>query len=230
LPVHSLAARTRRFLVAGDRSLPARMALWNSSFAADLDQLLRPEAVSAAALAAPAEWQSSFFSPGESTTLASILDHNFRTYLAYDLQTKLDRCSAGQALEVRSPFLDTALVEYAGRLPDRFRRRGTRTKHILRSAFSDLIPPEIARRPKRGFAVPLAAWFRGPLRPWLTDTLSPGARLHAWLRPERVRSLVDDHLSGRCDRSQQLWTLCTLETWLRSIAVSEARPARVGVA
>ena len=110
------------------------------------------------------------------TPLSKILAHNFETYLAYDLLTKVDRASMLHSLEVRSPFLDNALIEYVAALPDRMKRRGTTTKWILRRAFADLIPREIQTRKKMGFGVPLATWFRGDLKGYLQDRFSPGAQ------------------------------------------------------
>ncbi|HZS38718.1 MAG TPA: asparagine synthase (glutamine-hydrolyzing) [Polyangia bacterium] len=234
LPHHSLGARARRFLVAADQPLADRLARWNSSFAFELPNLLRPEIARGLDLDEPAAWQRRFFDGDgygygygyghghghrrDVTPLQKILEHNFRTYLAYDLQTKVDRCSAGSAFEVRAPFLDTALVEYAGRLPDGYKRRGPRTKHILREAFADLLPPRIARRGKMGFAVPLAAWFRSDLRDYLRDTLGPSARVHELVDARATAALVEEHLSTRADRSAQIWTLLTLEIWLRALA------------
>ncbi|MSP59299.1 MAG: asparagine synthase (glutamine-hydrolyzing) [Myxococcales bacterium] len=228
LPFHSLGARAGRFLQGVALPLGDRISRWNSSFAFDLEQTIRPELQPSLDLGGPLEWQRSFFD-GRGTTLARILDHNFRTYLAFDLQTKLDRCSAGNALEVRAPLLDTALVEYAGRLPDGFKRRGTRTKHILRDAFSDLIPEAIARRPKRGFGVPLGAWFKGELAPYLQDTLGRGAHatIDSLLQRSTVDGLIADHLAGRADHSAKLFTLLTLEVWLRSLRPAATRPDRL---
>jgi asparagine synthase (glutamine-hydrolysing) len=222
LPHHSLGARARRFLVAAKDGLADRSLRWNSVFAFDLDGLVRPEL--RLDLAAPLAWMQRHFE-GEGTPLQRILDHNFRTYLAWDLQTKLDRCSAGAALEVRSPFLDTALVEYAGRLPDGYKRRGTTTKRILRAAFADLVPEPILKRGKMGFGVPLATWFRGELASFVRETLAPGALLYEYLHPGPVGRLIDEHAAARADHSPKIWTLLTLETWLRSLRAARAAPA-----
>ena len=79
----------------------------------------------------------------------------------------------------------------------------------------DLLPPSILGRPKHGFGVPLGAWFRGELRPLVEDTLLAQPRLGRWLRAGAVRAIHDEHVSGRADRGHQLWTLLTLELWLR---------------
>jgi asparagine synthase (glutamine-hydrolysing) len=86
---------------------------------------------------------------------------------------------------------------------------------VLREAMRRLLPEAVLRRPKHGFGVPLGDWFRGPLRPLLQETLGPAARLRRRLRPEALDALLAVHLQGRGDRGHPLWTLLTLELWLR---------------
>jgi asparagine synthase (glutamine-hydrolysing) len=118
---------------------------------------------------------------------------------------------------VRSPFLDTALIEYTARLPDHFKRRGPITKWILRRAFRDLLPAEIHRRGKWGFGVPLGKWFRGDLRSYLQDHLAPQASLWSYLDRGYCERLLAEHFGGRADHGHRLWLLLTLEVWLRSL-------------
>jgi asparagine synthase (glutamine-hydrolysing) len=153
--------------------------------------------------------------PG-ATVLSRVLDHNFRTYLPFDLLVKADRMSMAHGLELRSPFLDTELIEYVSRLPASYLRRATQTKRILRSAFRDLLPAEIRRRGKMGFAVPLGSWFRGELKSFLYDHLTRHAKISEYLDEAAVQLLVDQHSSGYADHGQKLWLLLTLEVWLRS--------------
>ena len=89
-----------------------------------------------------------------------------------DILVKVDRCSMLHSLEVRAPFLDTALAEFTARLPVRHRLHGFQRKYLLKKAFADLLPQEILRRGKRGFQIPVAAWLRGRLRPLMEDMLS----------------------------------------------------------
>ena len=118
-------------------------------------------------------------------------------------------------MEARSPLLDTALAEYAATLPDSFKLCRGRSKAILRDAFVDLIPADIDGRPKTGFGVPLDRWFRGELRDFVRDTLlPPTAKLSGYVRQERVRQLIDDHLAGRTNAGQRLWALVCFERWL----------------
>ncbi len=150
------------------------------------------------------------------TPLGYALALNFYTYLPEDLLVKADRNSMAHGLELRSPFLDTTLVDFVAGLPDHLRTPRWRPKGILKEAFSDLLPPGISRRGKMGFGVPLPLWFRTRWRGYLEDTLlTPEAATGEWLDGDQVRKVVEEHWSGRRDRSQELWALLTLELWLR---------------
>jgi asparagine synthase (glutamine-hydrolysing) len=212
---HHPLRRARRFFTAAALPLLARLREWNAVFGDDLPRLLSADVW-------PEVRRSLEFPPeatadaGDLTPLGQVLQVNFKTYLPGDLLVKIDRCSMAHGLEGRSPFLDTALVEYAASLPDALKlRRGT-TKYILKRAFADLLPPEILGRGKRGFGVPLGAWFRGELREYLRDLLiAPGARAHAYVDAAYVRRLVSDHEAGHHDYGHKLWSLLTFEVWLR---------------
>ena len=155
----------------------------------------------------------------EASLLNQLLYYNIKTYLLEDLLVKADRMSMAHGLEVRSPFLDTDLLDFAMRLPARMKLRGWRSKYILKKAFSDLLPQTILNRPKHGFGVPLGAWFRHELDGYVRDTLlATDSRVSSYLAPEGIRQLVQEHASGRVDHGHQLWSLLTLEIWLRQIA------------
>ncbi len=152
----------------------------------------------------------------EATPLARTLAVNFETYLLDDLLVKADRNSMAHGLELRSPFLDTALMEFAASLPDEYKVRRGRLKYLLRRAFPDLLPDEIVRRPKMGFGIPLPLWLRTRWRPLVEARLrSRESALHPWLRAEGVHGLVEEHLAGVADHGHALWALLTLESWLR---------------
>jgi len=153
---------------------------------------------------------------GGFTPLGRLLAANFVSYLPDDLLVKTDRCTMANALEARAPLLDTALTEYAASLPDDYKLRGRTTKAVLRDAFADLLPPDIVNRPKTGFGVPLDAWFRTELRDFVRDTLlAPSAALGCYVHIDRVRMLIDDHLGGRTNAGQRLWSLVCFERWLK---------------
>ena len=155
----------------------------------------------------------------ETTRGAHLLDRllhlNLKTYLVDDLLPKVDRMSMAHGLEVRSPFLDTELIELALRLPPELRIQGTNLKHLLKVAMRDLLPPEILKRRKRGFGVPLDHWFREDLRGYVRGRLaSPQARVAAHLDGHVIRRVVAEHERGVADHRHLLWSLLTLEVFL----------------
>lgn len=150
-----------------------------------------------------------------STEREARLIHRYcRLYLAGQNLANADRASMAVGLELRAPFLDHTFVEFVGRIPATLRLEGlTRLKRLLKASLADRLPPEILARGKKGFGVPLAAWFRGPLAPLLKETLAP-ARIEAAgvFDPVAVRRLVDAHLAGR-DHARALWALFVFERW-----------------
>jgi asparagine synthase (glutamine-hydrolysing) len=150
--------------------------------------------------------------------LDRLLDLNLRTYLLDDLLPKVDRMAMAHGLEVRAPFLDRELAEYAFRLPAnaRVRVRDMSLKRILKAAVADLLPAGLLDRPKQGFGVPLDRWFRGELAPLVDGMLcAPDARLGAHVSAPAVRAIADAHRRGAANHGHALWTLLTLETFLR---------------
>jgi asparagine synthase (glutamine-hydrolysing) len=211
--------RARRFLDAASLSLEGRLRRWNSFFP-DPAHLLNPDvaAMLTPGVARSRRWHKEMVECTQSgAVLSRILEYNFRTYLPNDLLVKTDRTSMASGLETRSPFLDTALIEYVATLPSRYLRRGLLTKRILKDAFSDLLPMPIRRRGKMGFGVPLGTWFRGALREYLHDYLDAGAQLYTLLDRTAVQRLLSGHANGRADHGQRLWVLLTLEIWLRCL-------------
>ncbi len=205
-------ARARRFAKFMHLPRVERLVRWNSIFQDDLASLVEH--------GGPVNPLAHLSSVVETTRGASPLNQllavNYASYLSDDLLIKTDRCTMASSLEARSPLLDTALSEYAASLPDRFKLDGRRTKAILRDAFADLIPPDIDRRPKTGFGVPLDAWFRGELRDYVRDTLlAPSAASRAYFRPGAVERLIESHQQGRANIGHRLWTLVCFERWMR---------------
>ncbi len=151
----------------------------------------------------------------ESPSVADLLNANMTTYLPDDLLIKADRCSMAASLEVRAPFLDHQLAEYAAGIPFNLKLRGARTKHILKEAARGLLPDEIIDRPKHGFGIPLGAWLRRDMRPVRELLLSWRARERGLLDMGAVERLIAQHESGQRDNNRQLWALLTLEEWHR---------------
>ncbi len=213
----SFSRRFTRFFAAASMSTEERTLRWIGFFADRLGEMLQPEV---SELLSRDEVSQSFREPlmgrERLSPLARALAINFETYLPEDLLVKADRCSMAHGLELRSPFLDTALMEFAASLPDRHKIRGRHMKAVLKTAFRDLLPNEISARPKMGFGIPLPTWFREQWRPLLEErVLADDARIWEWIRPEPVRAMAREHLEGRADFGHQLWALLTLEEWLR---------------
>ncbi len=212
----SFARRAKRMVTTLSLPLAQRMLRWQSFFVDDLEGLMQPALREQAEPAAAANWIDHVADAcGHASPLASALGINFMSYLPYDLLVKSDRAPMLHSLELRSPFLDTALVEYVTALPDRMKRRGITTKWILRKAFEDLVPRPIRRRGKMGFGVPLGRWFRTGLRDYVRDTFAESARLYEYVRPEVVRRLLEEHETGLHDHEYKIWLLITIERWLQ---------------
>src|SRR5262249_39440795 len=153
-----------------------------------------------------------------SDPLARVQYADFKTYLPGDILTKVDRASMANSLEVRVPLLDHTLVEWAAQLPSYLKLHRREGKYIFKTALEPHVRKEILYRPKQGFAVPLAEWFRGPLRQRLRETLG-GPILHdaGLFNMATVGTLLDQHQTGERDHSAALWALSMIESFLRQI-------------
>jgi asparagine synthase (glutamine-hydrolysing) len=155
------------------------------------------------------------------------------TYLPEDVLTKVDRMSMAHSIESRVPLLDNEVIAFASALPARLKIRNGRRKHVLKEVAATLLPREIIDRPKQGFGVPLGVWFRGSLRELFADTLlSPRTLQRGYFQPSFVRSIVDEHLTGKRDHTLRLWQLVVFERWHRQyvdrVSMSAPTAAAVG--
>jgi asparagine synthase (glutamine-hydrolysing) len=183
-------------------TLNERRTLWSDDARAEIGTLLSP---------------GFLLGPPPASGIAGLQRLDLATYLPGDLLPKSDIASMAHSLELRSPLLDTRVVELGLALPDHLKRRGREGKIGLRRAFANDLPPSVSQRGKRGFGIPLAAWFRGELRPLAHDVLlDQSARARGWFRTEAVERLLDDHAAGRADNGHRLWTLVMLELWHRA--------------
>ncbi|WP_018175551.1 XrtA/PEP-CTERM system amidotransferase [Thioalkalivibrio sp. AKL8] len=146
-------------------------------------------------------------------SLVQYLD--MKTYLPGDILTKVDRASMAHSLEVRVPLLDHQLVEWTSGLPPDLKLRGTEGKYVLKKAMEPYLPEEILYRRKKGFAVPVAEWFRGPLRERMrAQVLGPRIADSGIFDMDYLKTLVDQHTSGARDHSPALWSLLMFEGFL----------------
>ena len=147
-----------------------------------------------------------------------------RLYLAEDILTKVDRASMAVSLEVRAPFLDPRVAEFAASLPCNYKLRGLKTKYILKKAVRDMLPAFVTRRGKKGFGVPVAEWLKVKLRPLARDLLSPErVRRAGVFNPEYVARLQDEHERGVANHRKLLWTLLMFELWHESFVETPRR-------
>jgi asparagine synthase (glutamine-hydrolysing) len=213
LPSRGRAASLQRFAGTAESGLPHAFRSWVSYVPdSDRDALLDGHRDDWGLEDYQAIWNGS----EGAHPLDRLLDLNLRTYLLDDLLVKADRMSMAHALEVRSPFLDTELLRLTTRLRPGLKARGLSLKRVLRAAVSDVVPLEILRRPKKGFGVPLDRWFREDLRGYLAATLgAPDARVNEHLASEALERVLAEHDSGTVNHGHAIWTLLTLEVFLR---------------
>ncbi|QOY88302.1 asparagine synthase (glutamine-hydrolyzing) [Paludibaculum fermentans] len=160
------------------------------------------------------------FSSGE---LNRFLWLDQRYYLSDDILYKCDRMSMAHSLEVRPPFLDHRIVDFAGQLPESLKIQGSSLKHVLRELMRDKLPPAVLTRKKEGFDIPAHRWFRGVLRPLMEETLSKANVDETGLfRSEVIEKVKRDHVGRRANLGYQLWGLLTLFLWMKRWKVETA--------
>ncbi len=209
----SLDFKIRRFL-QGQTSPPLlRHHFWLGSFTSQQKRLLLKTGNGS-----PNGVESLILSHGRHSGAREILNQilycDMKLYLEGDILPKVDRASMANSLEVRVPFLNYRMLEFASRLPLRFKLHGLTRKYLLRQAFKDLLPPAVLRRSKKGFNMPVAKWLTGPLRPLAEDLFSEKRLQRGGLfNAKYVRTLLNEHLSRRQDHRKLLWTLLVFELW-----------------
>ncbi|EKD42583.1 MAG: hypothetical protein ACD_73C00096G0001, partial [uncultured bacterium] len=135
-------------------------------------------------------------------------------YLCDDILVKTDRASMAHSLEVRAPFLDVNVVEYAASIPFSSKLKKGQTKAILKSALEQILPHEIIYRPKKGFGIPLAIWLRSELKNKMLETLSPERiKRDGIFKCGKIEALIQEHLSGRKNNRKQLFSLLMFHWW-----------------
>ena len=151
-----------------------------------------------------------------SNFVEKFMELDINSYLHNDILTKVDVSSMANSLEVRSPFLDYKVVEFAQSLPLSYKLKGNQSKYILKEAFSDLLPHEITNRKKAGFGVPVAEWFRNDWNKDLKENLLDGISVKDnYFKRVEVEKLINKHQNKQADHSYSLWTLLTFELFLQ---------------
>jgi asparagine synthase (glutamine-hydrolysing) len=167
---------------------------------------------------------------GARDDLAPYLWFDQRYYLPDDILNKADRMSMAHSLEVRPPFLDHRIVEFAASLPASLKIRGSRQKVILKELMRDKLPPSVLRRKKVGFDIPAHDWLRGCLRPLMMDVLLDGSSDHLKLfRRDAVETYIRQHLERQINVGYHLWGLMVLFLWMKKWGIQAAASQETSV-
>jgi asparagine synthase (glutamine-hydrolysing) len=209
------ARRVREFLAAGSKPARDAYAAWIAYFTPDmLSSLL--VANEPAGGRQPRKFLDGLFNGAEALDLNEISRVELQSFLPYNVLEYADKMSMAHGLELRAPFVDHLLVDYALSIPGQFKLRNGVSKWVLRQAMVHDLPPNVLRRAKRGLNPPLGAWLAGPLAPTVRDLLGPEAiRRRGFFRPAAIARLLEEQERGRRDRSLHIWSLLVLEEWFR---------------
>lgn len=223
---HAALRRAVRFAQELGEPRHRRFGSWVATFADADKRRLYGDLLATDGARVSADRLAAYF-VGDAPMEAEASAADVANYLPDVLLAKVDIATMANSLEARSPLLDHEVVEFALGLPAEKRLANGRTKAFLKDAMRDRLPDEIVDRPKRGFAVPLDAWFRGPLRTMMRDTLGSGAtRARGLFRPDEVERLMSSHESGVENHGNRLWSLLMLELWFRTWIDPAEPPAR----
>jgi asparagine synthase (glutamine-hydrolysing) len=207
--------RAKRFVSGAAYPVAERHQRWMGSFAREERRaLLSGDVQEEVARSGSAGFDALGDAAGPREPLNQALLLDMRGYLENDILVKLDRASMMASLEGRVPLLNNDFVEYATGLPLDLKLRGMKSKFLFKRALRGVLPESILRRRKKGFGIPVAEWFRGPLREQMLSVLSPERMARqGFFEPAAVAALVREHLDGRRDNRKQLWTLFAFELW-----------------
>lgn len=187
----------------------ARAALYSDSFAASLGGFRAEDELVALMRSAPGR---------SGLDRAQYADLAF--WMPGDILTKVDRTSMAVSLEAREPLLDHRLVEFAARLPEAMRVRGSIGKYLLKKSLERYLPQDILYRPKQGFVTPIADWLKGPLAGAARRIATGGLAQTGFFQSSAIAALAEAHIGGRADHSRTLWQLLMLEKSLTQLGVS----------
>ncbi len=193
----------------------------------DLLSLYTPEFRRALCAVQAEDPMHSFLSdiPVHTSPLERMLALEQRFFLTDHNLIYTDKMSMAAGVEVRVPFLDLDLVDFAAHIPTKYKQRGSEGKWILKKAMEDYLPHKVIYRPKTGFGAPLRHWLNGDLRDWLADLLSKDRLLSRGLfDPDCVHSLIAANASGRVDASYTLLSLACIEIWCKFFIDKEPEP------
>jgi asparagine synthase (glutamine-hydrolysing) len=205
----SFEYKLKRFLEGSLLSPEEAHVFWNGAFSAEDAQAFFLHADSE-----PMRRLLCDVQPGKGLDRFLLFDQRY--YLPDDILYKVDRMSMAHSMEVRPPFLDHRIVEFAAALPESYKVRGSELKFILRELMKGRLPRSILYRKKTGFDIPAHDWFRGLLKPLLLETVTEEAVERTGLfRWQGIEAVIRDHLERRANLGYHLWGLLILFLWLK---------------
>jgi asparagine synthase (glutamine-hydrolysing) len=222
----------KRFVNGATLGLPERHLAWLGAYSGEaLGALLTPSLKAAIAEAGDGNLGAEHLKAGNlRNPLNQVLYLDMKMFLENDILVKLDRASMLASLEARVPLLNVELVEHVARLPLALKLRGLQSKFLLKRAMAGRLPADILHRKKKGFGIPVAKWFLGPLKDVLLEAVNPDKiQREGLLDPTVVRQLLDDHFSRRRDNRKQLWTLFVFERWRDAWLLPDRQAAQASV-
>ncbi|MSQ10023.1 MAG: asparagine synthase (glutamine-hydrolyzing) [Dehalococcoidia bacterium] len=208
--------KAKRFVQGADEPVHIRHHQWLGSFTqAEKAALYRPEVAAALKGQDALDMAAAYYRGSRATSeLNRVLHMDMKLYLESDILMKVDRASMANSLEARVPFLNLEMLELANQVPIELKLKGFTRKYLLRRIMKGVLPENIINRPKKGFNIPVAKWFRHELKGLLLDTLSRDrVQRQGLFRYEAVEVLLSQHFSGKRDNRKQLWTLLVLQLW-----------------
>jgi len=165
--------------------------------------------------------QSLYLSSGTEDPLNRALSCDFHTLLPDQVLAFVDRLSMAHSVEVRPPFLDYRIMEFAASLPGAMKIKNGRSKHILKEAVRGLIPEAVIDRPKEGFIIPIDKWLLNEMRPFVEELLAPDRlSLHGLVRAESVQKLLNEHYSKSANHSPRIWNLMMFQRWWEAYVIN----------
>lgn len=212
----SLDFKVKQFLKGGLYPAFIRHFVWMGSFTPDIQTKLLQEPILNTSDEVYSEVNELSDNYPSNNRINILLYLYTKLYLQNDLLEKVDTASMANSLEVRSPFLDVELIKFLETVPYNLKIRLLTTKYILRKGFSDILPEHILKRPKKGFGIPVAKWFRNELKQYLLSSLSEKEINRTGIfNTEFIRILLDEHLSNKKDNRKLLWTLLVFQQWYK---------------
>ncbi len=207
--------KAKRFVAASKFDIVARHHSWFGSFSTEQHEHLLNKNIlerSSSNIYEEAEELLKICDASNEIEKMQFLDINY--YMAEDILTKVDRASMAVSLEVRAPFLDPRVAQFAAAIPLEYKLKGKKGKYILKKAVEPLLPKNILDRPKKGFGIPIADWLKGRLNPLMHDLLAPERMKDQGLFNENyVQKLINEHESNIASHHKELWTLLVFQLW-----------------